>query len=179
VDFEYFHGLTREEAHEFLQHYLDEVGHGTATLVEKAEAAGVAVDFSLGSISGLLRYVVSRLETVPVADDPELPCWIRETPEHQAGLFDWAEDSGILVMRASYYFGESFVRSRAGLRWDIGSEDTVEFQMPVVTGFPSGVQLAPIMVADNLLRRVVIDPERSGDFETAVESWRSAAPAAG
>jgi hypothetical protein len=83
-----------------------------------------------------LRHVVARLETVPVPDDPELPWWIRQTPEHQEGLFDWTEESGIRVMRASWYFGESFVRSRDALRWDIGSDDRAEGQMPVVAGFP-------------------------------------------
>jgi hypothetical protein len=149
---------------------------GTAGLLEEARAAGLAADFSLDSIAPLLRHVVQRLESVPVPDDPDLPWWIRQTPVHQEGLFEWTEESGILVMRASWYLGESFVRSRDGLHWDIGSEDRAEGRMPVVAGFPSGAELPPIEVADNLLRHVVIDPEeRSGDIETAVETWRRAA----
>jgi hypothetical protein len=41
----------------------------------------------------------------------------------------------------------------------------------VVAGFPTGVELAPIMVVDNLMRRALTAPDRGGDFEIAVDTW--------
>jgi hypothetical protein len=59
------------------------------------------------------------------------------------------------------------------LRWGIGDIETAEGNMPVVIGFQHGLELGPILIADNLLLRVAAEPKKTGDFEKAVEYWSS------
>ncbi len=44
--------------------------------------------------------------------------------------------------------------------------------MPVVVGFQHDLELAPIMVAENLYRRVIGDRSTSQSIATAVDYWR-------
>jgi hypothetical protein len=80
-------------------------------------------------------------------------------------------ESEELVLQAAYYLGESFVRSHGTLRWGTGDIKTYEANMPAVIGFQHDLELAPILIAENLLRRVTAEPKKVGDFQIAVESW--------
>src|SRR5688572_17390003 len=91
------------------------------------------------------------------------------------GVATFDEPSKILVLRAAYYLGESFVRCHSGLHWTVGNVETAEGNMPVVAGFDSGLELAPILIAENLLR-VITEPEKLGDIERTMEYWSQKAP---
>jgi hypothetical protein len=54
-----------------------------------------------------------------------------------------------------------------------GDIETAEGNMPAVTGFQRDFELAPILIANNLLRRVIAEPKKAGDFQKAVEYWSS------
>ena len=77
------------------------------------------------------------------------------------------------MLRASYYFGQSFVSSYECLEWALGREDRAEFQQPVVTGFRTDADLPPLVVAENLLLRAS-ESGFEGHVETAVATWRKA-----
>ena len=71
------------------------------------------------------------------------------------GLYSFDDFSKVLVLRASYYLGECFVRNYNNLSWNIGLTHTAVVNMPVITGFKKKIELAPILVCENLLRRLV------------------------
>jgi hypothetical protein len=171
MDFDFFEKLTKNEANAFLRRFLEEESSNIKEIAKQCAADGLKMDYSIKSISPFMRWVVSRLTTVPLAPDPTVPEWLRNNDVYAKNLFDFDEPSGILVMRAGYYLGESFVRSHSGLHWGIGDIETAEANMPVVTGFQYQLEMAPVLVADNLLARIISDPGKIGDIERAVESW--------
>lgn len=173
MNFEFFEKLSREKAEEYLKHFLAVESAKIGGTLAEARASGLTVDFSLESVAPFLRWMVPKLNVVPGVPDPELPEWIRTTPTYLQNLFEFDEPSKILVLRAAYYLGESFVRNGNGLRWATGNRETVEANMPVVTLFRFGIEMAPIMVAENLLRRVIAEPAKLGDIALAVDHWRA------
>lgn len=41
------------------------------------------------------------------------------------------------------------------MRWGVGDRDSAVQNQPVLEGFKSGVQLSPLLVTENLLRRLI------------------------
>jgi hypothetical protein len=54
----------------------------------------------------------------------------------------------------------------------VGDADCAEKHMPVVMGFQHDLELAPIMVAENLYRRVICDRSASQSIATAADYWK-------
>jgi hypothetical protein len=102
-----------------------------------------------------------------------VPEWIRSTPEYERGLFEFDEDSKNLICFVAYYLGECFVRNYSQLRWATGNAEYAEANMPVVTGFKREIELAPMLVLENLFRRITAKPDRISDIEIAIDTWRN------
>jgi hypothetical protein len=169
--FDFFQRLPQRDARAFLQRFLDVESSDIKQTLNQCAAEGIKADYSIKSISSFMKWVLKELRTVPLKPDPAMAEWIRNTGSYAKNLFEFDEPSRKFVMQAAYYLGESFVRSSSTLHWGTGSMNTAEGNMPVVTGFKRGFELAPILIANNLLRRVAAAPKKNGDLEKAVEYW--------
>ena len=173
MNFAFFDCLTTTEAEDYLRQFLAEASRGFEELAQQARAVGVATDYSIESIAPFTLWVLPQLQTTPKPEDSSIPVWIRQTKEYRDGLYEFTESSRILVLRSAFYLGESFVRSFPQLRWGVGDADYIQKHMPVVEGFKHDLELAPIMVTENLYRRVICDRSTMPSIATAMEHWRS------
>jgi hypothetical protein len=82
----------------------------------------------------------------------------------------------VLVLRAAFYFGESFVRAYPALVWAVGRADTAPQGQPVVTGFEYDMELPALLVAENLIARKIRGDNSTLDARRAVSVWQSRAP---
>jgi hypothetical protein len=48
--------------------------------------------------------------------------------------------------------------------------------MPVVAGFKHELELAPILVANNLFSRIISVPKKIGDIQIAIDQWNGYVP---
>jgi hypothetical protein len=174
MDYEFFEKLSADEARAYFDRYLEFEAREVEAMLEEARSDGVAADFSVDSIAAVFAWLRSKIRVVAVEPAGDTPAWLRESmEEHHGGFLDFDDESRSLVLRASYYFGQSFVSSYERLEWALGREDRAEFQQPVVTGFRTDADLPPLVVAENLLLRA----SESGveeHVETAVATWRNA-----
>ncbi len=173
MNFQYFESLTTGEAQEFLAAYLQVEASAWDEMKDEARRNGIDPDLTLSSVPVILKWILGSVGTVAREADNRLPSWITGTSSYLKGLFDFDEASGILVIRASYYFGAAFVKEYPTLSWSIGRADTAEVNMPVVTGFSHQLELAPIMVVENLFRRVLAGRADKNAFDVAVHYWSS------
>ena len=173
MDFEFFENLSRSEAQQYLTRYIELEAGEIERLASTARCDGVLLDYSIGSLAPFFLWLGPRTALVRVEPDADVPEWIRVSMEEHGGFLDFDDESRLLVLRASYYLGESFVRTFPDLTWALGRADRAEANQPVVTGFVTGVDLPPLMVAENLL----LD-SKSDDFPrivaTAVSAWTEA-----
>lgn len=176
MDFAFFESLTPHDAQAFLDRYLEVEGEATRGMIPSAQEEGVVMDFSVSSVSAFLKWILRKVQTVPTDADETLPAWIRESESYKRGLIEFEEKSKPLVMRASYYLGESFVRQYCSLSWGVGEPETVEHNMPVVAGFRSDLEMAPIMVTENLFLRILGDGAAVTDIDKAVSHWQKMVP---
>lgn len=176
--FELFRQMTPSEAQDVLQQFVQEGAANMDFVCAHAKAAGVICDYSLEYLPSFLEWAFSQMRTVPREADPKVPEWIRSTEDYQKGLFDFEDESKDLICYAAYYFGESFVRNCSHLRWATGKFESrngyisAESNMPVVTGFKNRVELAPMMVLENVFSRITANPNRSDDIQTMIDGWR-------
>jgi hypothetical protein len=175
VNYQLFKSLNPADAEQLLATYL-EIGRSDADeMASSAAAAGIRADYSLSSVPRVLEWFHTMLRIVEREADPTLPEWIRSSRTYLDGLFDFDENSKALVLQGSYYFGESFVRSFNHLHWGVGKQDFIQENMPVVAGFGDGMEMPPLLVVNNLFRRILIDSGRMSDIEKVVDFWRSKA----
>jgi hypothetical protein len=78
-----------------------------------------------------------------------------KTEDYLHGLHDFDDPSKIIVLRFAYHMGECFVRNFPDLAWSVGEADTALRNKPVVSGFRGGQEMPPMLVAENLFRRVL------------------------
>jgi hypothetical protein len=175
MDYQRFRSLEAVEAEQLLTTYLEIGQSNAAAMAAFASTAGVHADFSISSVPTVLGWLHGMLRTMEREVDPRLPEWIRSSSTYREGLFDFDEPSKALVLQASYYLGESFVRSFNRLRWSVGAKDFVQENMPVVAGFSDDAEMPTLIVSNNLFRRAIADSSRTSDFEAAVGFWRSKA----
>jgi hypothetical protein len=169
--FDFFESLSREEAKTFLDRFLEVESSHVNEVLERCSSEGVRANLGVDSVTPFMRWVATKLKTVPTAPDKQLPMWIRQTDSYAKNLFELDDVSKVLTLRAAYFLGESFVRSFHNLHWTIGNPETAEANMPVVGGFQSGLEMAPILIAENLLRRVIAEPNKQSDIDKAVDYW--------
>jgi hypothetical protein len=105
-----------------------------------------------------------------------LPPWAVVDEDWCAGAVELA-DVNRLVLRGGFYLGESFVRhAPARLRWASGDRDTVLENQPVVVGFAHKLELAPVLVVENLFRRTALDRQDTDVIPITISEWVSRVP---
>jgi len=177
MDFAAFERMTAAEAEEFLGHYLEIESDRMPSLVAAAREAGLVADFTVDSVAPLLLWLQRGSERVPIAPDDSLPEWLRTDESYTRSLFDLTSESKTLVLRGSFYLGQSFVQEWPDqLRWATGDTETALMNQPVVAGFQHELELSPMLVVENLFHRLHSKPESEGDIAKAVEKWRSFVP---
>ena len=173
MDVAFCESLTGEEACQFLSRLLDEEKAVVENLLAAAKTAGLLVDYSIDSLVPLFWWVVGDLKIIRSEPDVTLPDWIRNSDSYTDNLFDLDETSTITVLRSAYYLGETFVRSFPGLKWGVGNSDTALQNMPVVRGFCHNLELAPMLVAENVFRKILSGNGDQSGIQTMVSSWVS------
>lgn len=172
MDYEFFEALTPEQAQTYLDRFLEVESKEILETLDAARAAGVRTDYSVDSIPELLCWLATRVNVVQVEPPEDVDSWVRDAMEQQHGGFrDFDDATRPLVLRAAYYFGQSFVESFPNMRWAPGRADRIEFQQPVITGFPTDADLPCLVVAENILLDAD-DPDFEGIARTAVDAWR-------
>ena len=175
MNFDFFDAMTPEEAKEHLQGFLATESAAIDQLAPAAQKAYVMLDYSLTSLTPFLRWLMTGVSVVRVPVPISEPSWIREA--HSEGLIDFEESSKYLVLRGGFYMGETFIRSFPSLRWATGNPQYIEKNMPVVTGFGDEVEMAPVMIVENLFTRILGQSGSVTDLDIAVRSWaRHAVP---
>jgi hypothetical protein len=176
MDLQYFQNLNPSEARQLLEEYLELQSANIIPLLETYRLAGGRCGYTTDSVTPFFTWLVDQLTVVRKAPDSSLPGWILDCPTYSRFLFHFDDPSNVLILRASYYLGESFVSEFSGLSWGLGNQETVEANMPVVVGFRHGLEMATLLVTENLFLRTLADPENPNGIETAVNSWRLSVP---
>lgn len=176
MNFEYFGNLSKEEAEMVLREFLEDGKANIDTVIAHANQAGVDCDYSIESLPPFLHWALSEMHIVPKEPDMSVPAFIRSTGDYQSGLFDFDERSKNLICFAAYYFGECFTRSYPQLKWSTGYTEYSTGNMPVITGFIYDKELPPMLVLENLFRRVISKPERKMDVSKAAANWEKYIP---
>jgi hypothetical protein len=171
MKFDFFEKLSSEEAQQFLERFRTVEAERMPALIRQCADQNLACDYSLESVAPLLRWLAQRLTVISSTADTQLPEWIRSTETYTKNLFEFDAPSKILILRAAYYLGESFVESAHGLHWSCGNRETALANMPVVVGFRGGLEMAPLLVVENLFGRVVSNSSKLPDIDRAVDYW--------
>jgi hypothetical protein len=169
MNFELFNSMTPEEARDHLQGFLATERVAMDTLVRATKQAGVQMDYSIGSLSPVLKWILTGIQIIRVPVPATEPQWIRDF--HRGGLIAFPDESKYLILRAAYYLGECFVRANSALIWTVGDPEGAEKNMPVVAGFRSSMEMAPMMVCENLFGRVVGDGVPETHIDAMVKTW--------
>jgi hypothetical protein len=173
MDFEFFESLSQEKAKKFLENFLNVEKEKVSEMINDAQKEGIIADFSITSISIVFKWLVKKLKIIPHTPDTELPEWIRKCDSYIQNLFDFDETSSIIVLRAAYYLGESFVRNYPKLHWTTGDRNYAEQNMPVIAGFKKGIEMAPILISENIFRSIHSKLDNEDCIDVAVNGWVS------
>ena len=168
----FFESLSKTEAQEFLDNFLTVESVEIQTLIKSAQKQGIATDFSVDSIEPLFHFSLDQIETVSKEPDGRLPDYILGSSSYIENLFDFSEASKVIIVKLAYYLGEAFVRTYPQLSWSTGNQENAEQNMPVITGFNHNLEMAPMLISENIIARVIADPESSGDIKAMVKSWQ-------
>lgn len=173
MNFGFFESLTRADAEAFLERFLD-VESSVAPMFLASLSRELSVqEYSIDSVAPALRFISSQISTFKKNPDDHLPDWITTSPSYARGLFEFDDASKVLILRGAHYLGESFVRTIPHLKWSTGHPDTAEQNMPVVTGFQSSLEMAPMLIVENLFRRMIADNAEPAVIDVAVDFWKS------
>jgi hypothetical protein len=174
MDFEYFDALDEVGARDYLAGFLEVESVAVERLVHDPALEGVSLDFSMRSLPIVLKRLIQyiRYTRTPVPDSE--PEWIREA--HKEGILKFDEMSKVVILRAGYYLGECFVKNYPPLYWSIGNPEFAEKNMPVVTGFKFEMELAPLMVVENIYSRILRRAGSDSAVDVMVNEWQKWAP---
>jgi hypothetical protein len=173
MDYEFFHSLTQDEAHAFLDGFLKSEKPALEGMQSTAVSDGVNFDYSLSSLANVLKWLMKRVHVhrIPVPD--EEPDWIRQA--HRKGLIEFDDDSRSIILRAAYYLGECCARL-PGMRWTTGNVEYLEKNMPVVVGFRLNQELPPLVVIENVFARILGDGAPVTTIDSTIRVWVSELP---
>ena len=174
MNFAFFESLSVEEAQEHLDGFINTEALAIEVMRSAAACASVAMDFSVASLPAFFRWMLPNIEVVRTPVPETEPDWIREF--HKDGLIEFTEESKYLVLRTAYYLGECFVRTSNQLSWGIGNIDTIEKNMPVITGFRFKMEMAPLMICENVFAGIVGDGKSELVIDTMIARWVSFMP---
>lgn len=166
-----FEAMKKEEAEEYLSEFLAFGRNKGMEILEENLHFTTNLDFRIETLPDILIALIPKLKTLPREPDHNVPEFIRNTEDYQKGLFDFDERSNHVVLAGAYYLGETFVRNFSQLKWTTGNTDFREGNMPVVNPFRRNLEMAPILIVENLFRRIVKDNSRFGDVRKAIEVW--------
>jgi hypothetical protein len=173
MNFKYFEGLTKVEAKEYLDEFLFfGKGRGIKILEQKLHFT-TDINYSVESISPIFKTLLTALKTVPQEPDLTLPEFIRNTESYKQNLFEFDEESKSVVMAGAYYLGESFVRNHEQLSWATGNTKFAQGNMPVVTGFKVKMELAVLLIAENMFGGIISGMCEENSIDVAIETWNS------
>jgi len=172
MKFDFFEKLNGREAKVYLENFLVEASAGFSSLIPILATENIFVDYSIESINPVLNWVVKNLKTIPKESDAALPKWITDTEIYKKGLYSFDDFSNVLILRLAYYFGECFVRNNQNLFWTTGAPKFAEKNMPVIAGFMKEMELAPMLVCENLVRRI-LGGQSINTVDIAVTTWQS------
>jgi hypothetical protein len=174
MNFDFFDSLSASDAHEHLQGFLDTEHAAIMSLSSAAEQAGILMDFSIATLPSVLKWILTSVRIFRVPVPATEPAWVQQA--HKGGLIDFPSESKYMILRAAYYLGECFVRSNGALRWTIGDSEYVQKNMPVVAGFRSGEEMAPMMVCENVFGRILGDGAPESHIDIMVQCWTGKRP---
>ncbi len=172
MNFELFSNLTEDEARQFLVDYLEQEGTAWAEAEPAMLKTGIKTKIAMDNIASILIWFFEQLETMPVKPDLTLPHWIRATDSYTNGLFEFDEQSKILILRGAYLLGECFVIEHKSLSWDIGDAKSAVKHMPVVNGFKHSMEMSPIMVVENIYKKVLADGAPIDCIQNIINTWQ-------
>ena len=175
MKFSYFEALDKRGAKEYFEHFLLEAKEGFLSIVPDLEFVGINVDYSIDSIVPVFIWVKSQMVTLSEKSDENLPKFITESEIYIKGLYSFDEMSKILILRVSYYFAECFARSYKQLSWSIGDKKTAVQNQPVITGFKFKMELAPLLVCENLISGLV-EGEGEERIKRTINAWSKDIP---
>lgn len=170
MDFNYFEKLTKPESDQYLIDFLNVTKEGLISMIQQFEKDKINVDFSMESITPVLLWVVKNTSLLKEKEDQSLPEWIKQSNSYKNSLYSFDEQSKIYILRASYYFGECFVKINSKLSWATGDIKSLQANMPVVKGFKKNIELPPILVTENLIRKILEGHDQSV-ITKAIEYW--------
>lgn len=171
MDFEFFESISTKEARIFLDRFLELERTATCRMISRAKKTA-RLNFTIASIPPFFKWILPKLSVKRIKADPDVPAWINEADDYDEELFDFTEKSKPYVMRAAFYLGESFVQSYSSLSWGIGKPRVVQEKMPVVAGFEGKVELPAIMLADNVLHRILVDKASISCVNEMIVAWQ-------
>jgi hypothetical protein len=172
MDWSFFESLDEEQAGEFLKHFLRIESAGFNALSGHLAEEKVPAEFSVNSAEPVMLWVLARLKTRPAPPDPNLPEWILNSSSYLRGFYEFDRDSKIIILRASFYLGECFARTYPHLQWATGDRNTAVQNMPVLKNPRSRVELAPLLILENILSRISEDPAKKDDVRNMLEYWK-------
>jgi hypothetical protein len=171
MNFKFFESLTKEEAQKYLDDFLYFGKNRGVEILKENVHFTIEIDFSMESLSPIIKTLITIVKTVPRPPDETVPDWIRATEEYQKGLYDFDETSKSIVLAAAYYLGETFVKNYKQLSWAIGNTKYAQGNMPVITPFKYNMEMPPILIAENSFRKVISEMSDDASVNIALESW--------
>jgi len=171
MNFKYFESLTKEQAHKYLNDFLCFGQNRGVEILKENVHFTTEIDFSMESLSPIIKTLITIVKTVPRLPDETVPDWIRATEEYKKGLYDFDERSESIVLAAAHYLGETFVKNYKQLSWDIGNTKYAQGNMPVITPFKYNMEMPPILIAENSFRKVISELSDDTSVDIAIEAW--------
>lgn len=168
--FEYFLGMTNQEAQAFFEQYLklrEERLNVLRQRFDETQSGGeIELDFTPESLVPLWRWASSHFTLREHTAEElkhimQLPEWFRE---YQLTTKDLSPESKQLLIDIAYYFAEVFVRNHAGIQWEICKPRVKrdgDGNQPVLTGFK--VAMNPRRLVDVAARKTL--SRRAGEDE--------------
>ena len=166
-----FDGMTSEEAAEYLAEFLAFGRNKVAHILEEKLHFTTDLDFKIENLSAILKALIPNLKTVTRSPDSSVPEFIRNTEDYHKGLFDFDDESNIVLLAAAYYLGETFVKAFPHLKWSTGNVDYLQANSPVVTGFRYNKELPVILVAENIFSSIISGTRQEESVDSVIEAW--------
>jgi hypothetical protein len=173
MKFEVFEKMSPEDAQDCLAGFLDFGSNRGRQLLEGSLPPTVELSFEVSTLRLLLKSLLPLLKIVPRDPDLTVPDFIRQTEDYQKGLFDFDEPTKPVVLAAAYYFGESFIRKFTQLKWATGNIEYLQANMPVVSGFAHNIEMAPILIVENIFTGIIAGSRNETSIDIAIDTWSS------
>jgi hypothetical protein len=174
MDFALIESMTPNEANAILHGFLESEKPAIEAMRVHSCNTDTCLNYRLDTLTESLKWFLRQVKVKNVPVPSTEPSWIQHA--HKNGLYEFDEVSKTNVLHAAFYLGESFVQANEKLKWAIGNPEMIQKNMPVVTGFQRGHELAPLMVVENVFLRILGDRVPLTHLDKMVEVWHSRLP---